>query len=140
WNYSKEVSKMRLSCEGLVKDTPGLQLTGKAATGENEGLKERAKPFAKSTVVRLTGRPHLDFFNSDKLIPPNTEIRLRFTPSTSAFCLIADTDTAYEMTIIDFKFIVRQKTINPQMLAGLQLAHREQNYEFNYTKVQMKQH
>ena len=88
WNYSKEVAKMRLICEGFVKDTPGKRDDGKAKTGANDGLKTRAAQFAKSAIVKLVGRPHLDLFHVDKLIPPNCDIMLRFVPAKSAFVLI----------------------------------------------------
>ena len=61
-NFCKETQETRLLCEGWTKDTTGHKGVT-AVVGKNAGLNARAATFARSTVVELIGRPHLDVFN-----------------------------------------------------------------------------
>ena len=52
------------------KDPSGQLADTDANTGDaNEGLRKRAGRFKGSKVVTLIGRPHLDLFHQEKLIP-----------------------------------------------------------------------
>ena len=56
-----------------------------AVGGNNAGLNARASTFARSTVVELIGRPHLDVFNQERLIPPNIDLHMKLMPSPNNF-------------------------------------------------------
>ena len=83
-NFSEETQKTRLLCEGWTKDTAGhMEVTD--VTGDNIGLRTRAAQFATSRVVELMGRPHLDVFQQDRLIPPGVDVHLKLIPSANSF-------------------------------------------------------
>ena len=71
-NYSKETQETRLLCDGWVRDTAN-QMAVTAANGDNRGLATRATMFAESKTVELVGRPHVDVFQQDRLIPPGVD-------------------------------------------------------------------
>ena len=51
----------------------------------NAGLNTRAAIFARSTLVELIGRPHLDVFHQERLIPPNIDLHMKLIPSPNGF-------------------------------------------------------
>ena len=51
-----------------------------AVGGNNDGLNARAATFARSTLVELISRPHLDVFHQELLIPPNIDIHIKLIP------------------------------------------------------------
>ena len=53
--------------------------------GDNAGLNTRAVTFATCTVVELVGRPHLDVFHQDCLIPPAIDLHMKLIPATDSF-------------------------------------------------------
>ena len=73
FNYCKETQESRLLCEGWTKDTTG-HMAVTAVGGNNAGLNTRAAIFARSTVVELIGRHHVDVFHHDLLFPPNFDL------------------------------------------------------------------
>ena len=87
-NYSEEVQKYRMITEGWAKDTAG-QMDVTELGGTNIGLKDRATRFATSTVVELVGRPHLDIFHQNRLIPPGSALRIKLIPSSNQFVCIS---------------------------------------------------
>ena len=56
-----------------------------AVGGNNAGLKTRATKFARSAVVELIGRPYLDVFQQERLIPLNIDLHMRLIPSPNDF-------------------------------------------------------
>ena len=85
-NFCKETQETRLLCEGWTKDTTG-QMGVTAVGGANAGLYARAVDFARSTVVELIGRPHLDVWHQDRLIPPNIDLHMKLMPSPNNFVI-----------------------------------------------------
>ena len=61
-NFCKETQETHLLCEGWTKDTTG-HINVTAVGGNNAGLNACAATFARSTVVELIGRPHLNVFH-----------------------------------------------------------------------------
>ena len=84
FNFCKETQETRLLCEGWTKDTSG-HMGVTAVGGNNAGLNARAATFATSTVFELIGRPHLNVFNQERLIPPNIDLHMKLMPSADNF-------------------------------------------------------
>ena len=61
-NFCKEVQDTRLLCEGWTKQTSG-HMNVIAVGGNNAGWNARAATFARSTLVELICRFHLDVFH-----------------------------------------------------------------------------
>ena len=142
-NYSEETQRTRLLCEGWTKDTAGsMGITN--VQGENVGLVTRAARFATSTVVELIGRPHMDVFQQDRLIPPGVDMHLKMIPSASNFvCKSADpaqkqAQQNYKAVIMHASLIVHTK----QLTSEAELAQRELLQEkvmrLLYSRVQVK--
>ena len=88
-NCCKEVQETRVLSEKLTKDT-SKHMNVTAVGGNNAGLNARAATFARSTLVELIGRPHLDVFHQECLIPPNIELHMKLIPSPNDFvCMSA---------------------------------------------------
>ena len=83
-NFCKEVQETRLLSEGWTKDTSG-HMNVTAVGGNNAGLDARAAKFARSTLVKLIGRPHLDVFQQERLIPQNINLHMKLIPSPNDF-------------------------------------------------------
>ena len=50
-----------------------------AVFGNNVGLIAHAATFARSTLVELIGRPHLDVFHQERLILPNIDLHMKLS-------------------------------------------------------------
>lgn len=85
-NFNEETQKTRLLTEGWVKDTTGhMDVTN--VGGANLGLKSRTTRFARSAIVELVGRPHLDIFHQDRLIPPGVSMFLKLIRANDSFVI-----------------------------------------------------
>ena len=134
--YNSHVKKTRLLTEGWHQDKPGAEIE-ETDPANNAGLVARKDYCAASPKVEMVGRPHLDLFHQDKLIPPGVDLALKLLPADNAFALISH-DIKPKIKIHDVTFIVRTK----QLTESAELAHRElvlqQNYRLPFTRVQMK--
>ena len=86
-NFSEETQKTRLITEGWHKDTAG-QMAVTDMAGANIGLKDRATRFAKSVLIELVGRPHLDIFHQSRVLSPGLTLRIKLIPSSNQFVCI----------------------------------------------------
>jgi hypothetical protein len=143
-NYDEEVQKNRMITEGWAKDTAG-KMDVTELGGTNIGLKDRATRFATSTVVELVGRPHLDIFHQNRLIPPGSALRIKLIPSSNQFVCISPPPAGnnaqqeqFKVAIQNVSFIIRTKklseTVHLAILKNLLL----KNIRLPYTKVQVK--
>ena len=74
-NFCKEVQKTRLLCEGWTENITG-HIGVTAVYGNNAGFNARAATFARSTVVKLVGRLHLNVFHQKRLISPRHDLHM----------------------------------------------------------------
>ena len=56
-----------------------------AVNENNAGLNTRAATFARSTLIELIGRSHLDVFHQKRLIPLNIDLHMKLIPSPNDF-------------------------------------------------------
>ena len=137
-NGSHETQKYRLRAEGWHKDKHDKM--NEAEPKDNTGLVERRKYCADSQEIVLIGRPHLDVFHIDKLIPPGIDMTIKFMPNDDKFIIMSsDADNLGPKVVIkDMSLIIRTK----QLSDATELAHRalvkEQNMRLPYTRVLMK--
>ncbi|KAF0147397.1 MAG: hypothetical protein FD143_3072, partial [Ignavibacteria bacterium] len=121
-NYNKQVATTRLLTEGWVKDTAAhIAVTDPA--GHNHGLRDRAVWFANSRIVTFIGRPHLDLFHQEKLIPSNIDIKLRLIPNTHTFLLKTPApvdgqhpQVNYRIQISSARLFIRSKEVSPNLI------------------------
>ena len=75
-NFIWEIQVTRLLSEEWTKAT-SAHMGATALGGNNAGLNTSATTFGRSAVVKLIGRPHLDVFQQERLIPPNIDLNIR---------------------------------------------------------------
>ena len=142
-NYGKDVQDTRLLCEGWTKDTSG-QMGITDPTGDNAGLKTRTTWFTLSKTVTLCGRPHLDHFHQEKLIPPSVDLKLRLVPNSHKFLLKTKAGTQaapqvnYKVQIVSANFIVQTKVFSPSFLMAQEKLLQTNNFVLPMNKVDPK--
>ena len=83
-NLFKELQETRLLNERWKKDTSGrMNVTAVGRT--NAGFNACAATYAKSTLVELINRHHLDVFHQERLIPLNIDLYMKSIPSPKDF-------------------------------------------------------
>ena len=144
-NDQEEVLKTRMKCEGYEKDTAEhMDDTSPAVAGTNEGLKARELKFNASKVVRLIGRPHLDIFHQEKLIPPGVKLEIQLVPARASFFIKkaaptgTDAQVVYKFQIVSARFLVAMKEISPSMVLAHQKMLQEVNFQIPHTKILLK--
>ena len=137
-NSSEEVQKYRLQAEGWHKDKHDKM--NEAEPADNTGLVERRKYCAESPEIVLIGRPHLDIFHIDKLLPPGIDMSIKFLPNDDKFIFMTSEGNAFgpKVVIKDMNLIIHTK----QLSDATELAHRaimkENNIQLPYCRVQTK--
>jgi hypothetical protein len=142
-SFSEETQKTRLITEGWAKDTTGhMAITDLG--GANVGLKDRATRFATSTVVELVGRPHLDVFHQNRLIPPGTTLRIKCIPSSNQFVCMSPPPQGnaqqeeFKAAIQNVSFMIRTKKLSESVDLAIRKNLLLKNIRLPYTKVQVK--
>lgn len=142
-NFNKLIFDTRLLAEGWTKDTAG-KMTDSDPEGENTGLAARTAWFARSAVVTLIGRPHLDLFHQDKLIPAGIDLKFRFLPNKHEFLLktaAPEGDAAqarFKLKIESMRLFIRTKEISPSLILAHEKMLQKTNYSILYNKITTK--
>jgi len=137
-SYSEEVQKTRLLSEGWVKDLAGHMDVANPA-GANTGLAAREDSWDEGATVELVGRPHVDVFQQNRLIPPGVDLHMKLVPASDAFFIMSNVNNNnFKLVIQNVMLTVHKK----ELTSEADLAHRELNRERSmklpYTRVQMK--
>ena len=109
--------------------------------GANAGLNTRAVTFATSTVVELVGRPHLDVFHQDRLIPPAIDLYMKLIPAADSFvCKSASpgagaTQQNYKMAIQRVDLIIHTKHLTSTALKAHKELLQVHNMRTHYSRV-----
>ena len=142
-NFSEETQKTRLITEGWYKDTAG-QMAVTDMGGANIGLKDRATRLAKSVVIELVGRPHLDIFHQSRVLPPGLTLRIKLIPSSNQFVCISpapagnNAQEQFKAVIQSVTFHIRTKKLSDAPELSIRKLLLERNIKLPYTKVQVK--
>ena len=120
-NYGNEAQKYKLLAEGWVLDTSAHM--DEATPKDNKGYVERKKYADGSIEIELMGRPHVDMFQQNKLIPPGIDMHVKLVPSDDKFVLMSAEDDAVKpkVTIKEVVLIVHKK----QLTDAAEVAHRQ---------------
>ena len=142
-NYCKEVQETRRLNEGSTKDTTG-HMNVTAVGGNNAGLNARAAKFARSTLVELIGRPHLDVFHQERLIPLNINFNIKLILSqndilcNSAAPAQGAQQENYNLIIKSANLIIRTKMLTSRTHKALIDRLLSQNMVHHFSRIQMK--
>lgn len=138
-NYGSDMQKYKLLTEGWVMDTE--KKFDEVAGDDNKGFVERKKMAADSVEVELIGRPHLDLFQQEKLIPPGVDVTLKLLPNSDKFCLMSgDAQANHKIEIKTARLIVHKKQLKPAAALALRQTVQEQSFQIPYVRVLMKHH
>ena len=115
-SYSKGPKETWLRhMEGYVKDEPG-----KADSKANEGGLARGEMLKNSRTFTLTGRPHIDLFHQNRLLPNGVSMRLRLTRSSDRFFVqsFEASPAGFQVSIKEAELTVRRvKLADSQQLS-----------------------
>ena len=137
-NSSHDAQKYRMQAEGWFKDD--YEHIDEDAPKDNKGLVARQKYCAESPDIVLIGRPHVDMFHIDKLLPPGIDMSIKFLPNDDRFIFMSTEGGNFgpKMVIKEMNLIIHTK----QLSDATELAHRalirEKNMRLSHTRVMMK--
>ena len=137
-NSSIDAQMSRLQTEGWYKDD--FATIDEDAPKDNKGLVARRKYCADSSEFVLIGRPHVDMFHIDKLIPPGIDMSIKFLPNDDKFILMTTEGANFgpKVVIKEMSLIIHTKQLsNSTEIAHRSLVH-EKNMRLPYTRVLMK--
>ena len=143
--YSEEAQKtwMRGCC--YIKDTAGqFAVYSRANDSTNVGAKERGVMFNASTEVQLSGRPHCDLFNQDRVILPNSKLTLKLIPSRDNFVLMTPApgqnaaQVNYKIKICECRLNICVMQISDSLNLALEKMLLTTNANYPITRVTMK--
>ena len=111
---------------------------GKFNDKTNKGFIARQKLIEGSKVCELHGPIYLDFFNQNRPLISNTDMRLTFTIQKPEVLLNSFKPTACKIKIVDMTVYVRRLTMNPSVIQGHMIGLNTQNalYPVNHTEMQ----
>ena len=111
----------------------------------NVGLRTRRGCFAKSTVMKLIGRPHFNVFYQNRLIPPNFDVHLKLVPIANNYlCKSVASNKVkagqqnYKAVIQFASFIVYTKQLTSEAEIAHKVLLRQKVMSLPYTRVQVK--
>lgn len=133
-NYGSAAKSSHLQTVLWYADTPGHM---ESSANDNVGLKKRRDLFADGKTVDLIGHPHIDIFNQEKFLLNGVELKLRFTRSREAFCMIDPADSAV-IKIVEASVLVRRVKISPGVLISHAKALAHNTAKYPLTKVEVR--
>ena len=115
-----------------------------AVGGNNTGLNTRATKFARSAMVELIGRPHLNALKQERFMPPNIDLNMRLIPSPNDFVL-KSAAPAQGGQQKNYMFVIQSANLIIRTMKLTSTAHKafmdfllSQNMVHHLSRVQMK--
>lgn len=112
--------------------------SGKFNDEANTGFVARSKLIADSKECELMGPLYLDFFNQDRYLISQTDLRLKFIPSKPDFVLNAyGAHKDFKIKFIEAILYVTRAEINPSVINGHATGLKRQNaiYPINHNEL-----
>ncbi|KAK3933138.1 N-acetylmuramic acid 6-phosphate etherase [Frankliniella fusca] len=103
----------------------------------NEGLKTRHELTKNSKMFEVMGPIHSDFFNQDRFLLNNVELRIKLTRQRDPFVLMS-TFQNEKLLILDATLLVRKVRISPSVLLGHAAALEKAPANYPLTRVDLK--
>lgn len=114
---------------------------GKFDDKSNEGFVQRQKLIGNSKTVELFGPLYFDFFNQDRHLISNTELRIKLTPNKPEFLLnaypAAGGATKYKIELEKVVLYMNHLEMNPSVINGHARGLQSQNahYYINHSEL-----
>jgi len=133
--YDTPAKNSHMTMRMWYKDTAGYMDEFKA--DKNEGLKKRQELTKNSKTFELLGPIHSDFFNQDRFLINNVELRVKLTRNRDAFVLMSSNRNE-KLLILDATLLVRKVRISPTVLLGHAAALEKAPAKYPLTRVDLK--
>lgn len=116
------------------KDTGDMEAT---AAARNSGLDFRRNLTSNSKPFEMLGPLHADFFNQDRFLINNVELRIKLTRSRDAFVLMSTAGNE-KLEILDATLLVRKVRLSPTVLLAHAAALEKAPAKYPLTRVQVQ--
>lgn len=133
-NYDTPAKSTHMAMRGYYKDTAGHM---DDLDKDNEGLAKRRELTKNSKVFELLGPIHCDFFNQDRFLLNNVELRVKLTRSQNAFVLMSSKGTE-KLLILAATLLIRKVRLSPSVLLGHAAALEKAPAKYPLTRVDLK--
>ncbi|KAK3921623.1 LOW QUALITY PROTEIN: hypothetical protein KUF71_010795 [Frankliniella fusca] len=137
--YDAPAKNSHMSMRMWYKDTAGYM--DEVKPQNNEGLKApqlgRHELTKNSKMFEVMGPIHSDFFNQDRFLLNNVELRIKLTRQRDPFVLMS-TFQNEKLLILDATLLVRKVRISPTVLLGHAAALEKAPAKYPLTRVDLK--
>jgi hypothetical protein len=133
YDYSAKHSHMTQRL--WYKDTAGEM--DAVTPGANEGLDIRRSFTQNSRAVEMMGPLHADFFNQDRFLLNNVELRVKLTRNKDAYMLMS-TNGNERVVILDATLLIRKVRLSPSVLLAHAAALEKAPARYPVTRVDVK--
>ena len=107
-SYGPAAKDSQLTAALWYKDTPGKMET---IDDTNVGMKHRKSLAARSRVVEMTGKLHLDLFFQERYIINKVNLKLKLVRSKDGFSLMSD-GTEFKVNVVEAALFVRKVRVS----------------------------
>ena len=134
FQFDPDAQNTHMQAFGWYKDE-----AGKFDDKTNSGFVKRQKLVGSSNVIELYGPLYLDFFNQDRYLISQTDMRLKLMPNKPEHALLSFTTKATDFKI-NFESIilyVDRAELNPSVINGHAMGLKSDNarYFINHTEL-----
>lgn len=134
FQFEPDAQKTQMQAYGWYRDQ-----AGKFDDQNNSGFKKRQNLVGNSNVIEFLGPLYLDFFNQDRLLISQTDMRIKLMPSKPEYALMSFAATATDFKINFEKVIlyVERTELNPSVINGHAMGLKTDNarYFINHTEL-----
>ena len=134
-NYGLEAKSTHLTAALYYKDTPGK--LNSVDPDENEGFQKRQEKASVGRGVDMMGRLHCDVFHQQRYLLNGVDVKIRLTPSKSAFNLMSAAN-AYKSNITHASLFVRKVRLNPSVTLAHAKALEQGTVKYPLKRVVVK--
>ncbi len=131
-SHTSGTKESLMYCQGYTYEKVPHQLTDRVFTDRKDLTK-------KSEEVHLFGKLAVDIFNCDKLLLPNTNIRIKLIRNSPNFCLISSEDTkGFRIKFIHASLHVRQLTVSESVHRSISNALSKSPARYIFPEIRPK--
>lgn len=136
-SYGEEAKSSQLTNALYYADTPG-HVTD-TQNNDNVGLQSRRNLAARSRVIDMMGRLHVDIFHQERYLISGVDVKVRLVPTKDVFNLIAhNADGGFRSRIVHASLFVRKIKLNPAVMLAHEKALEKGTAKYPIKRVVMK--
>ena len=133
FQFQPSAQNAQMQTFGWFKDQ-----AGKFDNKTNTGFVKRQNLVGNSKVIEFLGPLYLDFFNQDRLLISQTDIRIKLMPSKPEYALMAfGVKPNFQINFEEVVLYVERSVLNPSVINGHAMGLKTDNarYFFNHTQL-----